>query len=294
MRAHIICFYIFLSLSNFCFTQDWLEDTCQLKGPVKSVSIETNWLKKNDVIEWEKDSVVYNRNGFMVYEQRSASFLDGWLTSCSRIFNNSGSKCITQYYIEEKDTTEIITFSYNKKNQISESLVIGLGHQYPPLKYVYNELGQKTKTFINDSNSPTQETTFKYDKNGRITEKVTSSTSDYYYWNKFGLLSKERHVDSRNSPSLSYIKEYRYNEFNQLVEIIKTNIEGEMLTHEQFQYDSSGEINIREFNDYLNEHYDKCFYSYTFDSFGNWTERKTHRSKKTFVIDSREIVYYQD
>jgi hypothetical protein len=318
---NILCLSLIL-ISHNGYTQDWLKDTCELNGNVKSVHYTSNSYWGNDRSEWEEDILEYNEQGYLVGRDRSSDWGGKHFNAYYRVYSHNGEQCLKEYYIQDQDTASLTKFFYNDKGQISSSKLYNWGRYWNTCTYTYNEQDLVVNQTNVTASGFTSEKDSKYDEDGRLIfhSYLSNTVKKFTYWtydNK-GLVLEEKYLDSNwasrtthymgndSEPDSSvtedfskkaftgnsYILKYGYNEMGQVISIIKTDVDGNLINKQTFTFNANGDRIKRVYYDAEKEKEWVNSYKYKYDSAGNWTKRTTTTYEEKSQVESRKIKYY--
>jgi hypothetical protein len=255
--------------------------------------------------------------------------LPGFIEKYHIVFNIYGNIETHQTYSSINEIGIIREYSYNERQQptrirtlstnTEENKTVTL--QYNDQHHLMERKEQKANTFIihqyayDASSDPFRHTqiepgdttevslSYSYDEDGRllkreqvgITDKGISDATYEFVYDEAGNLVKEL----RTSALLgSFDFTYTYNKKNQLVSIVQSN---EITGTTETRYDQfKNPVFIRSQAPGQDEKI--ITYTYTYDRFSNWTNRKTfltmisengRREKKHYSNETQEIIYYK-
>ncbi len=257
-------------ISSFAWAQqDFLNE--KIKGKVKSIERKIYQVKEeiqatNHIYYY---TIIYGKNALI-------------------------SKIKTMGNDEKMDSEELFTFNHQNKIETIETIRLD-GSIYKTMAYVYNSSGN----LISE-----KKMNYKYD---------IENESTYNYNNKGQLVSKNQtflNIDH------TIVESFYYNHKQQLIEVTKKNLND--LTREVFAYNNLGYVSEKVEYNSKNEKYNTTLYEYndygdktslfildpigemtyfeqheyTYDSQGNWIEKRSYVKGDYISLEKRKIVYY--
>ncbi|GAA0876461.1 hypothetical protein GCM10009118_28710 [Wandonia haliotis] len=323
-----ISLIFFLGYLNNLSAQDFMTDTCHLKGAIKSIIYEEQTYFSPDEIETRETlHYVFNKQNRTVKIDRSLYLEfqgESFNSSIERKFDNSGVRYSSEIFRQDHKVFSITDFIYDANGQLIQSNYFHENHKMKvnTTSYKYNELNQliELKSGIESGEVFTEN--FKYDELGnKIYHADLSSTSrKYKFWtfNTRNLLTEEKYLDSNwasrttfyidsdnkiDSRSVedfsknvyteeSYIYLYKYDDAGQLVEKIETTANGKIVLKRTYTNNSHGDpINEVVFFSESNKA-DTISYEYIYDDNMNWISKITKINGDLFKIESNKITYF--
>lgn len=319
IKSLIIIILIVNCSSIYC--QDWIKDTCEIKGPVKNLIYTSKTYYSTTDYEWQELTYEYNEERYMVRHNRSSSVFGTNYNSYYRVFDKSGTKCLVDYYIQDGDTASWKKLTY-KKGKIVKSVLYNWGKYWNTTIYTYNEQGLLSGHVCTTADGWVHPESYNYDANGKIIyhEDISSTVKVLKYWkyDDRGLLIEEKYLDSNWAPRTthymdndgyidssitvnngksaytedSYIHKFSYNEKGQLIEKIETEVDGTIVSKLNFTYNQYGDLETQVF--YSSKH-DKTYnytLEYEYDHYGNWTSKITKVDGNLDQEETQKITYY--
>lgn len=326
LRIYNVLFTIFtLTLGSSLQAQDWVKDTCTLKGNVASYDYKIKAYygsKEPEVVQNERYE--YNKQGYLVRSTLDhVSFMGHADNETVRIYDKEGIHCLREFNLMDKDTLSPYNFLFDNFGKLQQVEVGTLGQPWCNHYYKYNNQGLlsevtikihktgdvQTQHYEYDENKRmiaysdvserhSQHFFQKYDENGKLIEKKlldTSRTSKTYYEvDDNGEITDEKHFDYSNAPNTddSYIERYIYNELGQVIEETTTDLEGNITYKYSYTYNKHGDLKASTtFSAKNNETY-KYTYTYKYDEQGNWIEKISLCDGELDEEEKRIIQYY--
>ena len=123
---------------------------------------------------------------------------------------------------------------------------------------------------------------FKYDDLGKVIEErefngTTLMHSELHAYDERGNKKTTQEVDLHGKLGRKWV--YQYDENGNLIEQIVYNSDGGVFGKTTFQYDTQGNITEQDHYDNGNFLSSRAEYVYTYDSNGNWVERRTYSTR---------------
>lgn len=321
----LICFLGYL---NNLSAQDFMTDTCHLKGAIKSIIYEEQTYFSPDEIETRETlHYVFNKQNRTVKIDRSLYLEfqgESFNSSIERKFDDSGVRYSSEIFRQDHKVFSITDFIYDANGQLIQSNYFHENHKMKvnTTSYKYNELNQliELKSGIESGEVFTEN--FKYDELGnKIYHADLSSTSrKYKFWtfNTRNLLTEEKYLDSNwasrttfnmdsdnkiDSRSVedfsknvyteeSYIYLYKYDDAGLLVEKIETTANGKIVLKRTYTNNSHGDPVNEVVFFFESNKADTISYEYIYDDNMNWISKITKINGDLFKIESNKITYF--
>jgi hypothetical protein len=304
------------------YSHDWIKDTCEIKGPVKSLDYHSKNYVYPGKVEWEKNHYEYNEQRFMVKLDRSSSWSGENFNAYFRVFDNSGILCLIAYNLADGDTTSRTEFTYNTEGNAIESNYYTGGKYWNTTTYTHNDHGLLTHQSCKLANGNIFEESFQYDDNDKKVyhEDVSTNVTQLKYWiyNDLGYLMEEKNLDSNRAPRTtyymsnegdvdstvkadnsknvytkdSYILRFTYNKAGREIENIKTDADENLVSKSTFTYNKMGYKKTQVYFNAKNDQTYNYTYQYQYDNYGNWTSKITKFDGKLFREETQIIKYY--
>jgi len=199
--------------------------------------------------------------------------------------------------IEKGERHNMITNTVETFNE--EGITIELkayhpsGGLYYSYTYKYNETGKK----IEDNRNSGSKTIYEYDDEGNMIGDIyynsdgsQGSKSIYKYNDKGNIIEKEMYLTKGDKYT------YKYDGKGDMISQAYYNVDGSQGSKRIYKYDDKG--NMIEQKNYradgsLGPVTKVINHNYTFDEFGNWTEKITIKDGKPAFIIERQIEYFK-
>lgn len=300
-----------------------MSDTCTLIGNVKSVEYYIKTHYSSDHHEWQKELMEYNEQGYLVFWDRSSKWSGMHYNAYYRLYNDEGTKCLREYYIQDLDTASYYDFVYTNDGKLEKAILTNWGKHWSTFHYVYNEKGlmideycviQKDMdtnhhyfdynelglvTFASDIRKRTKELKYwSYNENGLLVEEKVLDTSwasaTYHEKDEDGNWIEVKKVDHSSNPNTedSFIKEYFYNQKNLVTKILFKDADGKLLSETTYTYNEQ-DFPITKKHIWLEDNTERNYkYNYKFDNEGNWTKIITTLNGEEYEVEERIIKYF--
>lgn len=323
-----ISLIFFLGYLNNLSAQDFMTDTCHLKGAIKSIIYEEQTYFSPDEIETRETlHYVFNKQNRTVKIDRSLYLEfqgESFNSSIERKFDDSEVRYSSEIFRQDHKVFSITDFIYDANGQLIQSNYFHENHKMKvnTTSYKYNELNQliELKSGIESGEVFTEN--FKYDELGnKIYHADLSSTSrKYKFWtfNTKNLLTEEKYLDSNwasrttfyidsdnkiDSRSVedfsknvyteeSYIYLYKYDDAGLLVEKIETTANGKIVLKRTYTNNSHGDPVNEVVFFFESNKADTISYEYIYDDNMNWISKITKINGDLFKIESNKITYF--
>jgi hypothetical protein len=323
-----ISILFFLGYLNIVSAQEYMTDTCHLKGAIKSINYEEQTYFSPDEIDTRETlHYVFNKQNRTVKIDRSLYIKfegESFNSSIERKFDNSGVRYSSEIYRQDNKVVSITDFIYDANGHLIQSNYFHGNHKMKvnTTSYKYNELNQLIELKSVIESGEVFPEYFKYDELGnKIYHVDLSSTSrKYKIWtfNTKNLLTEEKYLDSNwtsrttfymnsdnkiDSSSVedfsknvytaeSYIYLYKYDDAGQLIEKIETTANGKIVLKRTYTNNSHGDpVNEVVFFFESNKTY-TISYEYIYDDNMNWISKITKINGDLFKIESNKITYF--
>lgn len=187
--------------------------------------------------------------------------------------------------------------SYNDKNKIKEAYRVFEGKNIEKVYYSYDNEGKLIAENWYLNNVFTNKKTYHYSNNNTVVEKIVYdnkeqiSTKEISIYNTAGMLTEESKYNFRDVLRGKTV--CIYNETEQLIEEQNYDHNNVLESKMVFIYDDKGNVKEENWYNSKNQLTTGIEYTYTFDSIGNWIEKKEYdKETQTGTIYKRKISYY--
>lgn len=323
----LITIGITLIISTLIYGQ-YSSERMNLKGKVKELKLQTK--KPSTSGWWDIENFIYqfDKHGNRVFYE---TFLLNSEGGKSTYIYDSNNQLIQEKYEDKGAAKTVIVhkYTYNDKKQLVKEEKESDSEMFQKTKdlklYEYDANGNLIKK-TEEGHFNNEVKTYTYDKNNKLikegSSKLKPNEGTVYEYDNRGNKIKMGIV-----PDNGGFMVYKYNNLNQLIEAIgykgknksddrttyKYNEEGRITEEKHYNlygYDDVERltsITTWEYDQYQNitkeekylgggTHISHAHYSYIYDSYGNWTQKKSFdnpHSKKPAEIQTRTFTYYE-
>jgi hypothetical protein len=322
IRANRVIILLGILLHFSCFSQDWLHDTLDLKGSVKTLKYSSTEYISDDEDEWwiSNNEYEYNRNGFLVRSNLDEKIFDTYHHGIYRVFDESGTMCLLHYELNNGDTMSATRFIYDSLDRVIEAYYYRADFSNSHY-YVYDNQGKLSQEYGIVNTNDTISNIYKYDDAGRKVEDLDTSYScvilkSWVYDANDNVLQEKS--DLKKAPSTikvkmcedgtyqkeiiennpddhrSYQINYTYNELNQIEHEVKMYLDGRILYDVLLEYNKRGDVIAESYLNADNPKEDrfKLRFKYKYDAEGNWISKRQYYSGDLEKEEYRVIEYY--
>jgi hypothetical protein len=269
--AKILIIGIFSLFTIGSFSQNFSCKEMGLKGNVKTIS-ETQY-KMNDI---------------------NPGLNEVLLTKFSFDKNCRKTEEITTDLGGEIKNIHVVTYD-KSGNILSENKETPTVQGYFNVKYSYDANKRLSKKEVSSNRESIATHIYYYDDNGNIGRREIKKKPGYdihdeefeYKYDEKNRLEEEIHLDGNRYNKIGY----KYNDKDQLVRRVEYNERGGITYETDYIYDELDNLST-ETSAYRGNSTFNYSYLYEYDSQGNWINKRSLSSEKTFSLQVRVITYY--
>lgn len=325
MQPFIVIVFLlscFPAFSQDWISDDWWEDKAALKGNVRSVDYTSTVMIGDSEEDWMRQhyQYSYNVNGLLDRASFSDDLYGSEYNVIYRVYDETAMRCLTEYFLFERDTTNITVFDYNSTTgRLERSSVYISGSFWSTSQYSYNAAGLLTESVaIVPTLKDTLREMFEYDLRGYKVRHVDVSRSwmvvKSWVYDSEGNLTEERSELKTPSETIvhtihengerevqkiandprddrNYSIAYTYNDRKQITREVKKYLDGEVDHDILFSYGENGEITKETYILKDRKQLEKNI-AYTYDLRGNWILKTSSWDSGVFKIEERVITYH--
>lgn len=205
------------------------------------------------------------------------------ISNTRNLYNELGQLTLNEQ--SSGSSTQGKQYYYHPDNTLSSVVVPG-GNE----KYTYKGTLLQKITFVNTKKRETTQSTFKYDANNRLIERIDYVTgvkggikTQYTYDANDNLISTKSFKVSlpKNTTTITYNNGKKQSE---------TILNGKLRTTYTYSYNSNGDVSKNSID--ANGKTSAITYEYSYDTQGNWTTQTQYTDGKIGKTIQREIEYY--
>lgn len=323
-----ISILFFLVYLNNLSAQEFMTDTCHLKGAIQSIIYEEQtYFSPDEIVTRETLHYVFNKQKRTVKIDRSLYIKfegETYNSSFERKYDDSGVSYSSEIYRQDNKVFSITDFIFDASGHLIQSNYFHGNHKIKvnTTLYKYNEFNQLIELKSVIESGEVFPEYYKYDELGnKIYHAELSSTSrQYKFWtyNDKNLLTEEKYLDSNwasrttfyissdnniDSSSFedfsknvytaeSYIYQYKYDEAGHLIEKLETTANGEIVIKRTYTNNAYGDP-VTEIVFYAESNKtDTLSYEYEYDAKLNWISKITKFNGNLSRIESNKITYF--
>lgn len=285
-KVYFLIFLLLLLSTAFCVLPKTSLESFGLKGNIRTIALDEDTFYFNQAGNLETDNYIW-------YDEDYDEDTEG---NINYAYDDKG-RLISK---EDEDYYEGFLggsyYTYNSDGLLIEEKYEGLGEY--STKYTYND--KKQLNWMKDysyDDTLDKATEYAYDKSGNKTKE-----SDYdkdmqlikyseYSYDKSKNVTECRNYLAPNK--LDSTHTYKYNAKNQRIEE-SVFIDNKLVKKTQNTYDAHGNITESTEVNALSNETTKFTTNYTYDSKGNWTEKKVLENGESSWDSERTFTYYEN
>jgi hypothetical protein len=265
----------------------------KLRGAVKSIS-EINYSNGGKYATY----LLFNPDGF-IQEQSTFNPDSSLIRKWKYKYNTQNQKLIRFCYVLNDSLSEILHYSYNKKNKITEEKLLNTqGGLISDVIHEYGANQNEIERRFKDEKAKIQDRIlYRYDDKNNIIEELNTNFFLHQYWkqkniyNPEGLNVEILYLSLNDSLVKRLI--YTYLSNKQVGEVCSYDGKNELISKTSYEYDKLLSITSKLTYSPPDSKTEKRTFEYKYDKNKNWTSLKEYLDNELVDIIIRKFEYYQ-